>query len=56
MFSSSQFGLGVSDKGIITGSAIGKTRVNAKAIGVHPTTGQSMVYSEVSLKDPEIYL
>ncbi|ENN74710.1 hypothetical protein YQE_08827, partial [Dendroctonus ponderosae] len=36
----------VSDKGIITGLAMGKTRITAQAIGVHPTTGQSMVYTE----------
>ncbi|KAL1512846.1 hypothetical protein ABEB36_002363 [Hypothenemus hampei] len=39
----------ISDKGIITGLAKGKTRVNAKVIGVHPTTGQSLVYSEDSV-------
>ncbi|XP_050315586.1 nuclear pore membrane glycoprotein 210 [Anthonomus grandis grandis] len=36
----------VSDKGIITGLTLGKTYISAKAIGVHPTTGQSMVFSE----------
>ncbi|XP_066245926.1 nuclear pore membrane glycoprotein 210 [Euwallacea similis] len=40
----------VSDKGIITGSTAGKTRLHAKAMGMHPTSGKSMVYSEDSVE------
>ncbi|CAG9763709.1 unnamed protein product [Ceutorhynchus assimilis] len=39
-----------SDKGIITGKSPGTTRITAKAVGVHPTTGQSIVYSEDSVE------
>ena len=40
--------LEITDKGIITGLAIGKTKIMAQCIGIHPTTGQSIIYSEVS--------
>ncbi|XP_076259039.1 nucleoporin 210 [Rhynchophorus ferrugineus] len=40
----------VSDRGLITGLSSGKTKINVQAVGVHPTTGQSMIYSEDSVE------
>ncbi|XP_045469275.1 nuclear pore membrane glycoprotein 210 isoform X1 [Harmonia axyridis] len=36
----------VTNKGIITGKAVGETKINCKSIGLHPTTGKKVVYSE----------
>lgn len=41
--------LGITERGVITGLALGSTKINAKAVGIHPSTGQSLIYSEVSV-------
>lgn len=38
----------VSDKGVVRGQAVGTTRILAQAIGIHPSTGENVLYSEVS--------
>ncbi|XP_060536617.1 nuclear pore membrane glycoprotein 210 [Cylas formicarius] len=35
-----------SDKGIVTGRSIGTTKIKAWSVGIHPSTGQNIVYSE----------
>ncbi|KAG5875314.1 hypothetical protein JTB14_016901 [Gonioctena quinquepunctata] len=37
---------GVSEKGLITGRALGLTKITGRAIGIHPSTGQKVLYSE----------
>ncbi|KAJ8960331.1 hypothetical protein NQ318_004065 [Aromia moschata] len=36
----------VSDRGVLTATAVGTTKILAQSIGIHPTTGQSVIYSE----------
>ncbi|KAJ8985935.1 hypothetical protein NQ317_010692 [Molorchus minor] len=38
--------LRVSDRGVVTGTAIGTTKIFAQSIGIHPSTGQNLIYSE----------
>ncbi|KAL3288731.1 hypothetical protein HHI36_003166 [Cryptolaemus montrouzieri] len=36
----------VNNKGIVTGTAVGEISIHCKSIGLHPTTGKKVVYSE----------
>ncbi|XP_023018857.2 nucleoporin 210 [Leptinotarsa decemlineata] len=36
----------VSEKGLIRGKSIGLTKITAQAVGIHPSTGQKVIYSE----------
>lgn len=37
----------VNAEGIIKGLAIGHSKIYARAVGINPTTGQKVIYSEV---------
>lgn len=37
----------MSEKGVIIGKQLGHARVYGKAVGVHPFTGQTIIYAEV---------
>ncbi|VEN56349.1 unnamed protein product [Callosobruchus maculatus] len=36
----------ISERGVIKGKAFGLSRIFARSIGIHPTTGQNVIYSE----------
>ncbi|XP_018577251.1 nuclear pore membrane glycoprotein 210 [Anoplophora glabripennis] len=48
--------INITERGVITGVALGTTKIQAKAVGIHPSTGQSLIYSEdvVDLKVVEL--
>lgn len=41
--------LGITERGVVAGLTLGSTKIHAKAVGIHPSTGQSLIYSEVSI-------
>lgn len=41
--------------GLVQGTNLGHTKIIAKAVGIHPATGQRVLYSQVSLF-PEVYV
>lgn len=46
----------VSEKGVVKGQAVGTTRLLAQAIGIHPSTGENILYSEVSVFHHQTYI
>ncbi|KAJ8925773.1 hypothetical protein NQ315_009621 [Exocentrus adspersus] len=38
--------ISITDRGVVTGLAFGTTKIFAKAVGIHPASGKSLIYSE----------